>query len=381
MSNTRSLPHGMKFYPSVFAMKDTYQIFVNLSCDATVWITVGDQTYYDHSNGILRSGKQIHSVEVPMEALNNACAYTVGYREFIERKPYFPTSREPVEVTFPFRPVKKDPIHLYHISDAHNMINAPVAAGRYFGEELDLLVLNGDIPNHSGKIEYFDTVYAIVSELTHGEIPTVFSRGNHDLRGIHAEDFADYTPSDHGKTYYTFRVGSIWGMVLDCGEDKPDNNEEYGYTICCHYFRRQETDFIRQVIANAETEYAAPDVEHKLIICHIPFTDIANHPFDIEQELYGEWTRLLREHVKPDLMLYGHSHVTEICPVGGPRDKQGQPCPAIIGSKPTMPKNGQEEAFVGCGVVLDGDRMRVIFNHSSGTVLEDKILFKGEASK
>ena len=102
------LPAGMKFYPAVFAMKDTYQIFVDLCCEATVWITVGDQTYYDHSNGILRSGKQIHSVEVPMEELNNAGAYTVGYREFIERKPYFPTSKEPVELTLPFRPVTGD---------------------------------------------------------------------------------------------------------------------------------------------------------------------------------------------------------------------------------------------------------------------------------
>ena len=231
------IPTEMKFYPAVFAMKDTYQIFVSLRCEAAVWVTVGENTYYDHSNGILRSGKQIHSVEVPMEELNTARSYTVFFRKFIERKPYFPTSEEPVGITVPFRPVEKDPIHIYHISDAHNMIKSPVAAGSYFGKDLDLLILNGDIPNHSGKIEYFDTVYAIVSELTHGEIPTVFSRGNHDLRGIHAEDFADYTPADHGKTYYTFRAGSVWGMVLDCGEDKPDSNEEYGNTICCHHFR------------------------------------------------------------------------------------------------------------------------------------------------
>lgn len=365
------IPTEMKFYPAVFAMKDTYQIFVSLRCEAAVWVTVGENTYYDHSNGILRSGKQIHSVEVPMEELNTARSYTVCYRKFIERKPYFPTSEEPVGITVPFRPVEKDPIHIYHISDAHNMIKSPVAAGSYFGKDLDLLILNGDIPNHSGKIEYFDTVYAIVSELTHGEIPTVFSRGNHDLRGIHAEDFADYTPADHGKTYYTFRAGSIWGMVLDCGEDKPDSNEEYGNTICCHHFRLQETSFLRRVIANAAEEYDAPDVKHKLIVCHIPFTNIANHPFDIEQELYGEWTRMLRESVKPDLMLYGHEHVTEICPVGGPRDKQGQPCVAIIGSKPTLPKEGREEAFAGCGLVLDGEKIRVIFNHSDGSVLQD----------
>ena len=71
----------------------------------------------------------------------------------------------------------------YHIADAHNMVDEPVASARAFGD-IDFLVLNGDLPNHSGDINNFTTIHRIAAEITSGEKPVVFSRGNHDLRGI-----------------------------------------------------------------------------------------------------------------------------------------------------------------------------------------------------
>jgi len=375
MSLQREIPVNMVACPTVFAMKDTYQIFMPFSCEVIVWVKVGENIYYDESNGILRSNTNMHRVEVPMEELDRLRQYTVVYRKMIERKPYFPTSEDEVEITFDFRPATGDPIRIYHVSDAHNLVKSPVAAGQYWGEDLDLLVLNGDIPNHSGKIENFNAVCEIASGITGGSRPVVFSRGNHDTRGIFAENFADYTPTDHGKTYYTFRTGNVWGMVLDCGEDKPDTNAEYGHTICFHQFRLRETQFIKDVIRRAAEEYEAADVKHKLIICHIPFTFINHPPFDIEQELYGEWCALLRDHIKPELLIFGHNHTTKILPVGCPLDHQGQPCTAIIGSRPFTPnKDRPEEHFHGCAVELDGERIRVVFNTDSGEILEDTVL-------
>ena len=65
-----------------------------------------------------------------------------------------------------------------------------VSAGKYEDKNIDLLILNGDIPDHCGTPENMMTVYMLVSELTRGKIPTVFSRGNHDMRGLCAEKFA-----------------------------------------------------------------------------------------------------------------------------------------------------------------------------------------------
>ena len=204
---------------------------------------------------------------------------------------------------------------------------------------------------------------------------TLVVSGNHDTRGIYAENFADYTPTDRGRTYYTFRTGNVWGMVLDCGEDKPDTHDAYGHTICFHQFRLRETQFIKDVIRRAAEEYDAPDVKHKLVICHIPFSCIMRSPFDIEQELYGEWCSLLREHIKPELLLFGHLHGTKILPIGCELDHQGQPCPAIIGSCPFTPNQDRpEEHFHGCAVALNSDGIRVVFNTDSGEILEDTTL-------
>lgn len=44
-----------KTIPAVFAVEDTYQIMVRTDEEALVWVEIGDQCFYDHSNGILRS--------------------------------------------------------------------------------------------------------------------------------------------------------------------------------------------------------------------------------------------------------------------------------------------------------------------------------------
>lgn len=369
------LPDYMLAYPTVFAVGDQYHVFIPFCDEVIVWVRVGDNTYYDECNGILRSNTRMHRVELPMRALDEAGEYTVVYKKMIERKPYFPTSEPERELTVRFRPVPQSgDIHLYHVSDAHNLVNEPIAAGRYFGDALDLLVLNGDIPNHSGKIENFNAICEIASGITKGSCPVVFARGNHDTRGIHAEDMPNYIPTKNGKTYYTFRVGCVWGLLLDCGEDKPDTNPEYGSTICFHQFRLAETAYIRCVIENAAQEYAAPGVKHRLVISHIGFTHIANPPFDIEQKLYGEWTRLCAEHIKPELLLYGHYHKTFISPPGSDFDHQGQPCTAVVGSKPIFDKE-RGNSFIGCAITLREDgKKRIIFNDDKGNVHDDTLI-------
>lgn len=369
------LPEYMLTYPTVFAVGNNYNIFVPFDAEVIMWVKVADKVYYDDCNGIFRSNTNMHKVELPMKALDEAGEYTVVYKKMIERKPYFPTSEEEREVTVKFKPVPNSgDINIYHISDAHNLVKEPVAAGQFFGDKLDLLVLNGDIPNHSGEVKNFNAICQIASGITKGHCPVVFARGNHDTRGIHAEDMPNYIPTMNAKTYYSFRVGCVWGLLLDCGEDKRDTDFEYGGTICFHPFRLRETEYIKQIIENAEREYAAEGVTHKLVISHIPFTHIDKFPFDIEQDLYAEWTRLMRDDIKPDLLLYGHHHRTAIIKPGDEFDSQGQPCTAIIGSKPIINKE-TGNGFIGCAITLMGNRQkRIVFNDDKGVIYTNEVI-------
>ncbi len=373
-----TIPSHLRFFPAIFAVKNVYQIFIATSEETVAAIRIGDRTYYDESNGILRSLCYAHKIEVPMDELDAAGEYTVITRKVIDRSQAHAPCTEPLpDATFAFRSTAgKHKLNIYHIADVHNNDDIAISAGKYFGDSLDLLILNGDIPNHCSRVQKFDTVYHVISELTHGELPCVFARGNHDTRGAAAETFGQYTPTYDSRTYYTFQIGSLWGMVLDCGEDKNDDHKEYAGTVCFHSFRERETDFIKNVIKNAKSEYLADGVKYRLVISHIPFTHIYSAPFDIEQDTYSEWARLLREDIKPDLMLHGHLHVPDIWEKGCKKDDLGQPCTSIIGAGLKRFRDGDRvwARFTGCALTLDLNTKstHVVFNNDEGEILLDK---------
>lgn len=360
--------------PTVYAVADKYIIIVPVNEPCLMWVGIGENEYYDDSNGILRSGRLTHKMTVPMAELDAARSYTVRWRKMIERKPYRSEVGEIEEYISAFRPIDpdKERINIYNIADAHNRVDGPINAGKYFertGEELDLLLLNGDIPNHSGDVAYFEAIHRIAAGVTGGEIPVVFARGNHDTRGVCAELIEDYTPTDNGVSYYTFRLGPVWGMVMDCAEDKPDDHVEYAHTICCEDFRRRETRWL-EALCNAEKpEYSDGGIKYKIVVVHNPFTERRNPPFDIEEDTFAHWASLLRENVKPHLMICGHVHKCYVTYPGGERDAFGQPCPIVAASK--LSKDDLS-FFVGGAITLDGNMAYVRFTDNDGNILGEE---------
>lgn len=356
----------LKFTPAVFAVGKTYQIMVPVKKSSLFWVEIDGKSYYDEQNGIMRSLTYIHRVSVPMEELDRAKKYTVCEREIIKRKPKFPTSKAVCRTEFDFRPIPENNIRIYHIADTHNHVTAPVKASKAFGD-IDLLILNGDIPNHSGEVKLFDTIYEIAEKVTGGNIPIVFARGNHDLRGFHAEEIANYTPNQNGNTYYSFTLGSIWGLVLDCGEDKDDSHPEYGFTVACHGFRERQTHFIKSIIANSKNEYDNHDIKYRFIISHNPFTVKLRPPFDIEADIYSEWAKLIKDSIHPDLMISGHLHGLIISDIGEKYDDLGQPCRLVVGS------DIADNYHAGCGITLaDGEEIKIDFTDSNGNHITDE---------
>lgn len=357
----------LKTTPAVFIVGDSYQIMVENNKESLFSVRIGNKTYYDESNGIMNSLSPLHRVTVPVCELNKANEYTICIRPIIKRKPYFTETEEIFEQTFKFHPVPENNIRAYHISDAHNRIEEPVNAVKTFGK-IDFLILNGDIIDHSGDYTKFANIYKICSLITNGNIPVVFSRGNHDMRGNFAEKFAEFTPNHNGNTYYSFRLGSLWGLVLDCGEDKEDDCDEYGFTVACHAFRERQTEFIENLINNSQNEFMSTQVKHKIVIAHNPFTQKHEPPFDIEPEIFTKWCSLLREKIKPNLMICGHTHELEIRKAGCEKDSYGQPCPVVISSIP------DENYFAGCGFEFKDNSIEVVFTDSNGKILSKGII-------
>lgn len=365
----------MQLHPTVCPVGKEYQIMIVTQQEALLSVRVGDKEYYCHSNGIRKSAPGVHKFCVPTAELDKAHAYTVVIRKIIERRPYFPTSEPAVEVQYLFRPIEKtEDIHLYHIADVHGELQQALNIAKYCGKELDLLVINGDISSTSNTFDDMILCYKIASGVTKGEFPCIISRGNHDLRGAKAEELALYMPGDNGKSYYTFRTGCIWGILVDTGEDKGDDHPEYGGTICCHEFRLAQDEMIKNIIKDAENEYAADGVKYRLIISHVPFPFKREDPFEIERPLYTEWTKRMRENMKPDFMLCGHTHTACISECGSEFDVFGQPCTIIVGSD--VEKLGPGNVILaGAYIHLNEGQARVIVNTENKILEETMITF------
>ena len=362
----------IKFNPTVFAVENDYKIFIPVTGSSVMWVKVGGECYYDHSNGVLRSSVTMHKVTVPRDELDKYGKYTVCFREMIERKPYFSVTSDIYEEEFDFYPLPNDNFRAYHISDAHGAVAAPVNSALSFEKKygkIDLLILNGDVIDHSGDIGNFDAIYEICSLISKGSIPVIFSRGNHDTRGEFAENIADYTPTRAGYSYFSFRLGTLWGLVLDCGEDKLDTHAEYGNTNCCHAFRTEETKYIKNLTARKSEEYGNDGITRKIVIAHSPFSMKFEFPFDIEDDIYTEWCAALREEIKPNVMISGHTHSIEILPAGDEKHIHGCPCPVVIGGRPDK-KSGKH---YGCGLIFDGNGLTAVFNQGEEIIGEHKV--------
>lgn len=364
--------------PVVCAVNDNYIICVPVRRDVLMKINVAGVDYYCHACGIRRSSVAVQKFTVPMKELDRAKAYTLTYETVLKRTPKYCEKEPKVSCTYRFRPVKKrDNINIYHISDTHGLKKEAVRAGRFLGDSLDLLIMNGDIASQSDSKNDILIVYDIAAAITKGEIPCIISRGNHDLRGRYAEKLEEFLPTDNGRTYYTVKLGPMWFMLLDCGEDKVDGHREYSGTVCCHEFRQEQTDYINKIIKNSKHEYASKRFAYRIVLSHVPFnmdnTDECKgeRPFNIERELYGQWCELIREQIKPQFMLSGHVHTLEIIKGGSAFDNKNIGCDTILGGAP-IKENGIAVGFGGCAITLGSVGAEVRFTDDHRRILGEE---------
>ena len=362
----------IKNYPAVYAVGENYQITVMARCQLLASAIVDGERYFDESNGIIRSGKHVHKVCVPIEKLDKAKKYTLCLRKVNDRRPYYTECDEEKQFEFDFKPVGDGAVNVYHICDNHGKIDSAVKAAEFM-QDMDLLILNGDMPNDVNTPEEFDIIHEVAGTVTKGGIPVVCARGNHDNRGKCAEDAAVYMPSNNGDLFYSFRVGSVWGVVLDRGEDRPDDFPMYGNIACFTQYRHRQTAFLEKIVESGE--YKKEGITKRIVVCHTPFMYAYDAPFDVDSDVNMRWCQLLREHIKPHFMLSGHHHTTEIIYPGHKHDKFGQPCPIIFGSNPCM-KNTDEDMFICCGIKYDDNSAEITFNDNKHNVCgKEKIEF------
>ncbi len=100
-----------------------------------------------------------------------------------------------------------------------------------------------------------------------GTTPLMYARGNHEMRGPFAREFASYVPTIEGRFYYARDAGPVHLVVLDTGEDKPDDTNVYALLNKTTTYRAAELGWLREHVKTAPRFASAP---FRVIAMHQP---------------------------------------------------------------------------------------------------------------
>ena len=355
-----------RFHPTVFCVGNEYQIIFLTEKPGMGWIEIGGEKYLDAQNGLMRWNDEMHRVSVPREALDGAGAYAVCYQEMEDRKPYYPVHGDTVRREYRFYPVRKDQeLHICYLADTHGQVGEPAACANQ--RPFDLLLMGGDIADHNSTKQDLWVLFKICSQAARGEKPVVFSRGNHDTRSRMAEYLPGMIGTDNGRTYFTFELPGVFGLVLDAGEDKVDSCDAYGGTTCFELFRREETKWLKKVYEEGKWK----DAPLRIALCHIPFTMKHPAPFDIEQELYGEWTELLNK-MGVEFLITGHMHQLFVL-------RPGDEALMTIPQFTTLVGSETPQEFTGAHYAVSKERLEAIFIRQDGEIRRSETVERAQA--
>ncbi len=360
----------LRCLPTVFVIGEKYEILINVKSAGIIFVRVKGVCYYEETSGVLSSEKRYVKIRVPQVVLDKAKEYEIVYKETVERKAYYSKFEQEKLARFSFKPLtKRENINLYHIADVHYHFEWAGNVADYFQDNTDLFIINGDIGEVETEENYFE-VCQFVGDISKGEIPVLFTRGNHDTRGKLAERYADYFPCENKDTFYSFSLGVLRGVVLDCGEDKPDENSEYGGVNVFSTYRQKERKFLDDLsIDDGEFTFA---VSH---ICPVMCTDEKNSVFDIERECYSAWNRSL-ERLGIELMLCGHVHETYILHENDERGILPHKYPVIFGAGLS-----EEKGITGTAITLKEKEIEICFTDKNCKVIERHILSRNKKER
>jgi hypothetical protein len=159
--------------------------------------------------------------------------------------------------------------------------------------------------------------------------PLAYARGNHDLRGPAAGSLAGFTGTPEDRFYYGFRSGPLAALVMDTGEDAPDDQPYFGGRAAFQAMQRRQATWLKSVTK----EPWFRDAPHKVLFCHIPlyFTrDIfpQQHRWECHDICRALWVPTLVE-AGVKVIISGHTHDFRWMPA-----KKGQPIAQLIGGAP-----------------------------------------------
>lgn len=188
----------------------------------------------------------------------------------------------------------------------------------------DFVVFNGDCIDDPKDEEDALTHLIMQCETVGAErVPAFYLRGNHEIRNAYSIGLRNLFDYVGDKTYGAFNWGDTRIVMLDCGEDKPDNTPVYYDLNDFTQLRHDQIGFLREELGSQAFQQAS----RRILLNHIPIYGNGDdyHP---SAEL---WSNQLRQ-APFDINICGHTHRFAYHPKG----TLGNNFPVVIGGSQRM---------------------------------------------
>ena len=182
--------------------------------------------------------------------------------------------------------------------------------------DYDFVVFNGDCIDDPANHDQATRFIKLLTEGVHGDrTPTLFIRGNHEIRNAYSIGLRKHFDYVGGKTYGAFNWGDTRIVMLDCGEDKTDDHKEYSGLNDFTQLRHEQVGFLQEELQSKAFKKA----DKRILIHHIPL-------YGCDNLCWNLWEPLLRKapfHVS----INAHTHRFVYHPKGSLKNNY----PVVIG--------------------------------------------------
>ncbi|NDV84058.1 endonuclease/exonuclease/phosphatase family protein [Bacteroides sp. 51] len=190
--------------------------------------------------------------------------------------------------------------------------------------DYDMVFLNGDcIDDPKNEKEAVGFLSYINEKVKAEEVPVFYMRGNHEIRNAYSIELRNLIDYVGDKTYGSFNWGDTRFVLLDCGEDKPDDTWVYYGLNDFEGLRLEQAAFIKEEVKSQAFKKA----KKRVLIHHIP---IYGKNLDAYNPCLGLWGGTLST-APFDICLNGHTHSYAYHAKG----TEGNNYPLVVGGGPT----------------------------------------------
>ena len=153
-------------------------------------------------------------------------------------------------------------------NDIHKQFNTMDALCEQVKDvDYDFVIFNGDcIDDPANEKESVQALSFYNDKVSAADVPVIYLRGNHEIRNAYSIQLRELFDYIGGKTYGAFSWGDTRFVLLDCGEDKPDDHWVYYGLNDFSGLRQEQAGFLEQELASKAFRRAGK----RVLVHHIP---------------------------------------------------------------------------------------------------------------